>query len=176
MQRWTLTTVVLVVVAAAVWWWPTDRRRINAAAQELAETVSVPASEPDLARVTRAARLSRLLTPEFQLVDPGGRAVVDGRDSAIGFATRLRPPRGLQVSVADLDLVIDAGSRTARARTTVTMREPGPDGSTASVESRAVLLDWAKGDAWALSRLTVAADEGSGLGVPGSGLQTPGSR
>src|SRR5262245_27160173 len=107
MSRKALVAVIAAVAAAAAWWWwPTDRSRIVAAARELAETVSVPPSEPDLARVTRAARLSRLLTRDFRLVDSRGRTVVDGRDAAIGFATKLQPPRGLQVSVGELELEI----------------------------------------------------------------------
>jgi hypothetical protein len=102
-------------LAAAIWWWPTDRRRIVAATRQLAETISMPPSEPELVRVTRAARLSRLLAADFQLLDARGRILVDGRDAAIGLATKLQPPRGLQVSVGELDLEIDGGSGTARA-------------------------------------------------------------
>jgi len=169
MNRGALVAGIAVLVAvAAWWWWPTDRRRIIAATRELAETVSVPPSEPDLARVTRAARLSRLLAPDFRLVDAGGRVVVDGRDTAIGFATKLQPPRGLEVSVGELDLEIEADGRTAQARTVVTLREPGVDGSSPSSDSRTVVLGWAKGDAWALSLLSVQPDEGFELQTPGS--------
>ena len=150
---------VVVLVAMAAWWWPTDRRRIIAATQALAETVSVPRSEPELARVTRAARLSRLLAADFRLVDSGGRTVVDGRDTAVGFAARLQPPRGLQVSVGELNLEIATDGRTAQARTVVTMREPAEDGSAESTDSRHVVLNWARSDAWVLSTLTIEDEE-----------------
>jgi hypothetical protein len=160
MNRTALVAGIAVFVAVtAWWWWPTDRRRIIAASRELAETVSMPPSEPELARVTRAARLSRLLAADFRLVDSSGRAVVDGRDTAIGFATKLRPPRGLQVSVGELDLEIDAGGRTARAGTMITMREPAASGSADSTDSRAVVLEWTKGEAWTLSVLTVEGEQ-----------------
>ena len=160
MNRRALVAAIAVLVAvAAWWWWPTDRRRIIAAAQELAETVSIPTSEPELARVTRAAVLSRLLAQDFRLVDARGRIVVDGRDTAIGFATRLQPPRGLEVSVGELDLEIDADGRTAQARTVVTMREPAVDGSAESTDSRAVLLVWTRGNAWALSGMTLEGEQ-----------------
>ena len=154
-----LAGTAMLVFAAAWWWWPTDRSRIVAASQELAETVSVPPSEPDLARVTRAARLSRLLTRDFRLVDPQGRTVVDGRDAAIGFATKLQPPRGLQVSVGELDLEIASDGRAARARTVITLREPGEGGGPESVESHTALLDWTKGEVWALSALTLEGEQ-----------------
>ena len=158
MKAWILTGVIAAVIAAAVWWWPTDRRRIIAASRELAETMSMPSSEPELARVTRAARLSRLLASGFQLVDARGRILVDGRDTAIGFATKLQPPRGLQVSVGELDLEIDADGRTARARAVVTMREPSADGTTESTDSRFVVLGWTKASAWALSATTLEGE------------------
>ncbi len=157
MQRWTLVVVVVALAAAAAWWWPTDRRRIIAASRELADTVSVPPSEPELARVTRAARLSRLLAADFRLVDTSGHVVVDGRDTAIGFATKLQPPRGVRVSVGDLDLEIVG--RTARARAVVTLREPGADGSAEPTDSRAVVLDRTKADTWALSALSVESEQ-----------------
>ena len=158
----TLAAMIVLVVAAAIWWWPTDRRRIVAATQQLAETMSMPSSEPELARVTRAATLSRLLASGFRLVDARGRILVDGRDTAIGFATKLQPPRGLQVSVGELELEIDGAGGTARAQTVLTLREPGAAGSPDSVETRAVVLDWTRGDAWALSSVTIDPDEGSG--------------
>ena len=163
MKGWILTAVFVVVVAAAIWWWPTDRRRIVAATQQLAETMSMPSSEPELARVTRATRLSRLLASDFRLIGPRGRILVDGRDTAIGFATKLQPPRGLQVSVGELELEIDGAAGTARAHTVITLREPGAAGSPESVETRAVVLDWIRGDAWALSSVTLDPGEGSGL-------------
>ncbi len=115
----------VLLAAAAFWYWPTDRRRIIAAGRELAEAASIPATEPDLARVTRAAVLSRLLAPGVRLVGPSGRVAIDGRRAALGLATRLRPPRGLTVSIADLDPSFGDDGRTATSRTTVTLREPG---------------------------------------------------
>lgn len=166
-RRSLLAVAVMLVVAAAWWWWPTDRRRIIAAAEELAEVVSVPPSESAVARVTRAARLSRLLTRDFRLVDSRGRTVVDGRDAAIGFAIRLQPPRGLRVSVAELELQFESDGLAARARTVITVREPGEDGVSESADTRAVLLNWTKGEVWTLSALTLDFDEGSGLQAPG---------
>jgi hypothetical protein len=153
-----LSAVLVLLVVAAVWWWPTDRRRIAAASGELAEAMSIPPSEPDLARVARVARLSRLLAPDFRLVNsPGGRAIVESRDATIGLAAKLRPPRGVQVTVGDLDLEIDGA--TARARTVVTLREPGANGSTESTQSRMVALGWTKDDTWTLSEVSIEGEE-----------------
>ena len=58
---------------------------------------------------------------------PSGRVALDGREAALGLATRLRPPRGLTVSIVDLDPAFGDDGRTATSRTTVTLREPGAE-------------------------------------------------
>jgi len=147
--------VVLLAAVAAFWFWPTDRRRIIAAGRELAEAASIPASEPDLARVARAAALSRLLAPDVRLVGPSGRVGIDGREAALGLATRLRPPRGMTVSISDLDPAFDGDGLTATSRATVTLREPGADGADEQVDTREVETTWTRTDAWRLSLVTV---------------------
>ena len=148
-------TAAVLLAAAAFWYWPTDRRRIIAAGRELAKAVSIPATEPDLARVTRAAVLSRLLAPGVRLVGPGGRVAIDGRAAALGLATRLRPPRGLTVSIADLDPSFGDDGRMATSRTTVTLREPGTGGDPDQIDAREVEMTWTKANAWQLSLVTV---------------------
>lgn len=150
--------VALLVAVLTFWYWPTDRRRIIAAGRELAEAISIPATEPDLARVTRAAVLSRLLAPGVRLVGPSGRAAIDGREAAIGLATRLQPPRGLTVSMTDLDPEFGGDGLTATARTTVTLREPGADGAPDQIDTRDVETTWVKTDAWQLSLVTVLSE------------------
>ena len=147
--------VALLVAALAFWYWPTDRRRIVAAGHELARAASIPAIEPDLARIARAAALSRLLAPGVRLIGPTGRVAIDGREPALGVATRMRPPRGLSVSIERLDPSFSEDGRTATSRATVTLREPGPDGAPDSVEVREVETTWIKADAWQLSLVTI---------------------
>jgi hypothetical protein len=146
---------LVLVAAAAFWYWPTDRRKIIAAGHELAEAVSIPATEPELARVTRAAILSRLLAPDVRLVGPTGRVGIDGREAALGLATRLRPPRGLTVSIAGLDPSFSDDGSMATSRTTVTLREPGVDGAADQVDTRDVEMTWTRSDVWRLSLVTV---------------------
>ena len=155
-----LAAPVVVVLAIAAWWfWPTDTRRIVAATRQLAEAASIPKGEPDLSRVTRAATLSRLLAVDVRLVGPSGRTVVEGRDAALGLATRLRPPQGLSVSVGEVEVVVDGDGRTATSRTTVTLREPGVDGAPDALDVRAVAMSWTKVDRWQLSQVAVLEGE-----------------
>jgi hypothetical protein len=151
-----LAAPAVVALAVAAWWfWPTDTRRIVAATRQLAEAASIPKSEPDLARITRAATLSRLLAVDVRLVGPSGRTAVEGRDAAMGLATRLRPPQGLLVSVGEVEVVVDDDGRTATSRTTVTLREPGADGAPDALDVRPVAMSWTKGDRWQLSQIDV---------------------
>lgn len=154
-RRAVACAVALLVAGLAFWYWPTDRRRIIAAGRELAEAASIQASEPDLSRITRAARLSRLLAPGVRLIGPTGRVAIDGREPALGLATRMRPPRGLSVSIEDLDPSFAEDGRTATSRATVTLREPGFEGAADSVDVREVETTWIKGDAWQLSLVTI---------------------
>jgi hypothetical protein len=146
---------VLVIALAAWWYWPTDRRRIIAAGRQLAAAASIPASEPDLARVARAASLSRLLEPGVRLVGPTGRVAIDGRDAVLGLATRLRPPRGLTVSIDDLDPLFGEDGLTATSRTMVTLREPGEAEGADRLDTRQAETTWTKTDVWRLSLLTI---------------------
>lgn len=161
MNRRTLgyAAAVLLAAAALFWYWPTDRRRIIAAGRELAEVASIPVTEPDLARVARAAALSRLLAPDVRLVGPSGRAVIDGREAALGLATRLRPPRGLTVSIADLDPAFGEDGRTATSPATVTLREPGADGASDQIDTRAVEMTWTRAETWQLSLVRILDGE-----------------
>lgn len=145
----------LLVAVLAFWYWPTDRRRIVAAGRELARAASIPDGEPDLGRVARAAALSRLLAPGVRLIGPTGLVAIDGREPALGLATRMRPPRGLLVSIEDLDPSFAEDGRTATSRATVTLREPGPEGGPDSMDVREVETTWIKGDAWQLSLVTI---------------------
>ena len=147
--------VALLVAVLAFWYWPTDYRRIVASGRELAKAVSIPATEPDLARVTRAAVLSRLLAPGVRLIGPTGRVAIDGRDPALGLAMRMRPPRGLLVWIEELDPSFAEDGRTATSRATVTLREPGFEGEADSVDVRGVEMTWIRGDAWQLSLVTI---------------------
>lgn len=147
--------VALLVAVLAFWYWPTDYRRIVAAGRELARAASIPAGEPDLGRVTRAAALLRLLAPDVRLIGPTGRVVIDGREPALGLATQMRPPRGLLVSIEGLDPSFAEDGRTATSRATVTLREPGPEGGPDSVDAREVEMTWIKDDAWQLSLVTI---------------------
>ena len=151
--------VALLLALLAFWYWPTDRRRIIAAGRELARVASIPAGEPDLGRITRAAALSRLLAPGVRLVGPTGRVAIDGREPALGLATRLRPPRGLTVSIEDLDPSFAEDGRTATSRTTVTLREAAAEGGADSVDAREVEMTWTRGDAWQLSLVTILEGE-----------------
>jgi hypothetical protein len=150
------TVVAASVVALTAWWfWPTDTRRIVGATRELAEAASIPVSEPDLARVTRAAALARLLDQNVQLVVPSGRSAVEGRDAALALATRLRPPLGLKVSVGDVEVALNPDGATATSQTVVTLAEPGEAGAPETRDVRIVTMDWVKSEGWHLAKLTV---------------------
>jgi hypothetical protein len=159
MRRGYLLVASVLAAAALGWWyWTNDARRIIAASLGIAAAASIPANEPDLARVSRTAQLSRLLASNVRLVGPVGEEFLTGREAVLGLAALLRPARGLQVSVGDIDVDVHDDGVTATARTTVTLREP-PEGEGPPVEDvRSVSMEWTEGDSWTLSTLTVLGD------------------
>ena len=78
-----------------------------------------------------------------------------GGSRRLGWPRGLRPPRGLSVSIEDLDPSFADDGRTATSRATVTLREPGPEGGADSMDVREVETTWIKGDAWQLSLVTI---------------------
>lgn len=148
--------VIGLLAAASAWWlWPSDAERIRRVCRDLAEVVSIPAAEADIARITRVARLSALLHPDLFVQFEQEDVRLDGRDQVAGFAARVRPARGLTVSLGDIEVSVEADGARAVATTTATAREPGVDGGPDTVDVRVLALTFVKGDAWQLADATV---------------------
>jgi SnoaL-like domain len=156
MRRGYLLVASALAAAAFGWWyWTNDERRIIAAGREIAAAATIPANEPDVARLARVAPLSRLLAQDVRLVGPVGEEFLTGREAVLGLASLLRPARGLQVSIGDIEVDVHDDGTTATATTTVTMREP-PEGDGPPVEDvRSVSMEWTEGEQWTLSKLSV---------------------
>ena len=99
-------------------WWFNENRIVKRRLGELAATLSAPASETQVARLTRLASLR-------QFVDNGARISLGrtqySRDDAIGVAAAWQvPPGGWILDFADVDVRIGS-DETARAFATAEM-------------------------------------------------------
>lgn len=145
-------------MAGLGWWlYPTDARRVRAASLELAQVVSVPAQEPEIARVARLAGLARHVAADIVVEAEGVEARVEGRDQVTAMAGRLSAsPNGITVTLDDLEVTIGEDRRSAEVRALATAREPRPGGGPDVVEQRRVRLEWSKRqEGWRLARVIV---------------------
>lgn len=151
------------VAALTVWLYPTDARRVRRATGELARLVSVPAREPELARAARVAQLARYLAPDVVVAAEDRPDEIAGRDTVTGLAVRFPPsPLGITVTLADTVVEMGAGRDTATVRTLATAREPDPQGGPDLLETRAVRLEWIRGEpGWMVARVTFGQPRGT---------------
>jgi hypothetical protein len=114
--------VGLVLLAWALWtWWPSEERRIRRRLDQLAETASVPAGEPPIARLARAAQVGRFFTEDL-VIDLGpASAPIRGRAALVALASRfVPPPEGARVAFVDVAVTVAPGGETATVALTAT--------------------------------------------------------
>ncbi len=148
--RWSkLVSLAGAVLVMALGWWlyPTDARRVRAACDDLAQAVSVPPREPDLARAARLATFANRLSPDVVVEVEGLDGRVEGPDQVVAIVRRLSAsPRGMMVTLEDLDVTIGEDRQSAEARGVATVREPAPDNEPDMTEQRRVVLRWSRSD------------------------------
>jgi hypothetical protein len=114
----------LLVGAALFKWWPSDERAIRRELDAVADTLTVPPTDTELAKVARLAALSNHLAPDIRL--RLGTREIASRDLAVGLVSRWTPPPG-GVFVAFSDTVVEAaddGTATVFTTARVTTRDP----------------------------------------------------
>lgn len=149
MRRPLIAVLAVAAIAAAWWLWPTETRRVRARLTALADAVSVPAGETDLARVARLAALARLLAPDVTLEGPNGATVIRGRETVVGIATRLGSTGGATtIELTDIAVALDASATSASATATVRARDTKPTaiegvtGETVRIDLARISGDW----------------------------------
>ena len=88
----------------------------------IAESLTVPANEGDLARIARIAMLRKTLAPDVRVSigaspQPGAQAQseVVGRDGVLALVSRWNPPAdGVAVDFVDMNVTVDDSGATAQ--------------------------------------------------------------
>jgi hypothetical protein len=130
------------------WWW-NPARAVKRQLGELAARLSVPATETDLARVTRVAQLRRYFAPEVRVQFGAGGMEITSRDALLAAVSVVRPsPGGWDVQFVDVQIKIDSSSA-SRAYMIVELKgrdartgEPTVDAREASVTLAKQNGDW----------------------------------
>ncbi len=132
-------------------WYFSDERAIRSRLGELADTLSMPATAGDIARVTRLAGLRKFFTDDVH-VRFGGQEVTS-RDALLALVSRWAPPPGgVTVEFVDVQITVDDGA--AEARVYLTAKVTGRDARTGepTIDAREANITMTRGDGgWALS-------------------------
>jgi hypothetical protein len=130
------------------WWW-NPARAVKRQLGELAARLSVPASETDLARVTRVAQLRRYFAPDVRVQFGAEGPEITSRDALLAAVSMMRPPSGgWDVQFVDVQIKMDSGLA-SRAYLIVELKgrdartgEPTVDAREASVAMAKQNDDW----------------------------------
>ena len=101
-------------------WWFNPNRAVKRRLGELAATLSVPANETDLRRVTRLAQLRGYLADNIHVRAGRSQPEISSRDAVMVAVGGWTPPAGWNVDFVDTDVKVDSDS-TARAFVTADM-------------------------------------------------------
>ena len=113
-------------------WWFNPSRALKRQMGEIAATLSVPAGEPEMARIGRVAQLRRHLADDIRI--RAGSAEISSRDTALGTISAWKPPAGgIDVQFVDTQIFIDSETA-ARAYMSVEIATPDPRGGQPTVD------------------------------------------
>src|SRR5512133_2607316 len=91
------------LVGIAYRYWPSDEREIRRHLSNLAEALSVPGAETEVARITRVAAMREYFAPDIR-IRVGSEQIVS-REALMGVIGRLSPPPG-GIAVEFVDVTV----------------------------------------------------------------------
>jgi hypothetical protein len=152
--------IALMIAAAVYRYWPSDEREIRRHLSNLAEVLSVPAGESDVARLTRLAAMREYFAPDVR-ISVGSEQMVS-REALVAMLNRAAAPAELGVEFVDVAIQLADDHRSAQvgltAKVSTTDRQTGE--STLDAREASVQMSKEDGD-WVItsveSRETLAA-------------------
>ena len=117
-------------------WWFNPARAVKRRLGELAATLSKPATDSDVARVTRLARLRQYLADDIHVRAGSSGPEITSRDVVLAAVGSWTPaPGGWDVQFVDVQIAVDSDS-TARAYLTVEVTIPDRETGQPTVDAR----------------------------------------
>src|SRR6266853_1281428 len=124
-------------------WWFNPNRIIKQRLGDVASALLAPASEDDIARLARLARLRGYLDEKIH-VRIGRTADLSSRDDVVGAVAGWKTPTGgSDVAFVDVDVRVNSDG-TARAFVTAEMTARDPQSGQQTVDSREVVFSLGK--------------------------------
>jgi hypothetical protein len=143
--------IAIMVGGLAYRYWPSDEREIRRHLSNLAEALSVPGDEADVARLTRSAAMREYFAPDVRI--RVGSEQIASRDALIAAISRLSPPPG-GVAVEFVDVTVALADDHSSADVTLTAKIAATDRQTGEktldVQGAAVQMRNADGD-WVIT-------------------------
>jgi hypothetical protein len=143
MNRTVLLIASLAVLAGmAFLLWPSDERVVRRRLNAVARTLTVPANDSKLGRVSRAAQLRHYLADDIRLRN--GAQEIASRDALLGFLVAMTPPPGgFSVDFVDTHVTVATDGQTARVDTDVKITSHDTGGRP-TVDAREATFEVAK--------------------------------
>lgn len=143
--------LAIMLAGLAYRYWPSDEREIRRHLSNLAEALSAPGAESEVARITRIAAMREYFAPDVR-IRVGAEQIVS-RDALIAAIGRLSPPPG-GVAVEFADVTVLLADDHASADVTLTARVASTDRQTGEktldLQGAAVQMRDAEGD-WVIT-------------------------
>ena len=133
----------LLIAGLAYRYWPSDERDVRRHLIHLAEALSLPGTETDVARLTRVAVIREYFAPDVRVVVDGHEIV--SREALIGRLTAWTPPPGgFTVEFVDETLTLAEDRSTARITLTAQVVSKDLQTGEAIVDGRDMTIAMAK--------------------------------
>ena len=157
-----LLVLGLLVFYLSYQWWFNPARALKRQMGEVAAALSVPAGEPEMARIARLAQLRRHLADDIRI--RAGSAEISPRDAILGAVGAWKPPAsGIDVQFVDTQVFIDSET-TARAYMSVEVATPDPTRGQPTVDRQDTSVRLEKRDGqWVITTV----ESKSGVKAPG---------
>ena len=160
--------VSFVAIAFLIYqWWPSPERAIKNRLGGLAKTLSVPANDGDLGRVTRVAELRHYFAQDVRVRAGASGPEITSRDALLGLIGAWTPPPG-GWTIEFVDVQVTLGQQATSARVYLTAKVSGHDARTSepTLDAREANFSMAKQDGdWVVTSVEAAET-----------LQRPGSQ
>ncbi len=125
-------------------WWFNPNRIIKQRLGDVASALSAPASEDDIARLARLARLRGYLDEKIHVRIGRTAPDLSSRDDVVGVVAGWKTPAGgSDVAFVDVDVRVNSDG-TARAFVTAEMTARDPQSGQQTVDSREVVFSLGK--------------------------------
>jgi hypothetical protein len=128
-----IVLLALIVAGVVYRYWPSDEREIRRHLSNLAEGLSSPTTDSEVASITRLAALREYFAPEVRV--RAGAAEIRSRETLVGLISQSRPS-GLVVEFVDVKVAVSENHSAARIELTAKVSRTDPTSGESSLDAR----------------------------------------